>query len=177
VSVDQPTTYSFLYRPDDTDAFVTGNSSFVEIKEGGGAYDIAATWYVSTSVGTTKRWRVNDGDGIGGYSWIDSGLELIADSTYAFTIECYPATQSYDITIDNLQDASPAFTATDLWWFDASHSKPAGRLVFTHQVDGTLATRTYGYSLDSIVISAVPEPASLSLLAAAALLWPRRRRA
>lgn len=161
--VNASATYSFLYRPDDISSFAGGGASFIQIKDGGGIFsNSGVTWFIDSRGGTTKTWQVGNGDGIGGISGVDSGLQINAGDTYQFTIVSNPTTDTWDVTIDNLDDASGAFSTAGLGYvFD--NTQQAGNLVFLSQIS-TLGNFTYNYDYSVDSISIVPEPSSAALL-------------
>lgn len=94
----------------------------------------------------------------GGYSaanFINSGMAVTAGTTYSFTIINDPTTKKYSVSIF---DGVNTVSGSDLGW---RASTASSALAFNHKVN--TAGDSLTYSLDNIVIQAVPEPTSISL--------------
>ncbi|MEM1212604.1 MAG: PEP-CTERM sorting domain-containing protein [Planctomycetota bacterium] len=195
IDLTQPGTVSFLYRLDDASLFQTGGSSFIQILGGArwGFNRDEATWAIASVGGASRTWGVNDGNGLGGGTVTDTGLEIIEGDTFSFVIDADPIASTYEISITNL-DTGDSFTSTSPLGFAESQAgnnaqgDPLGNtfgesIWFVQQAfrAGTEAepiANTFAASIDSISITPIPEPASVVLIGMGAftLLSRRRRR-
>lgn len=184
VVLTEAATIQFYYRVDVDTAFAGGGATYVDIRGGGDRVGLdGSRWGIRTSNGTTKRWTVAHGAGDANFSninFIDTGVQLNVGDVYKFTIKSDPVSQTWDVNIDNISDANPAFAQTGLGYMD-SGSTLGGTLLFGSQIQGVNQAVTpeldseYTFSLDDIAIF-VPETASASLLLVAGALAARRHR-
>jgi hypothetical protein len=94
---------------------------------------------------------------------VNTGMDLVAGRIYDFDVTLYPALGKYDATIF---DGLSAFSAQGLTF----RSGLPGQYNYLHFGGSRSATDTsWAFSLDSVVISAIPEPATLTMLALAGL--------
>jgi len=164
VDINQAVTISFLYRLDDTSFFEGGGSSFVQINDGARwVWNIdEATWAITSSGGTSKTWAVADGAGNGTASFQGTGLAINQGDTYSFLIYSDPTTNTWDVTITNL-DTTDSYSTTGLG-YALDQATQGGSIRFLQQVTDEPSTpgTTFSASIDSIAI--VPEPSSIVLI-------------
>jgi hypothetical protein len=96
-----------------------------------------------------NRWAFNNGSSTGAISWVDSGMELVAGTTYSFSITSYPATKTYDVSIN---DGTTTVSQMGLNWRNTTNSPVSTVLAFNQRVSS--AADTVGYSLDNVRIEA-----------------------
>ena len=110
---------------------------------------------------------------VGGISeFIGSGIDLVSDKVYDFSITINPETKTWDVTVT---DGETTFTATDLGW-RTSLNAVGGVLNFGAQTATIGDVRTM--SIDNVRISQVPEPSVMALLFGCllnVLFWRKRR--
>lgn len=152
VDTDQPHIVSFLFRPEQFDS-----DSLYRIFERHGTAkgaDAATRWYLRAG---TDGWSVYDGDGDGGASGINTGMDLVEGRTYQVTITVDPTSYSYTVGIaDGVQ---------------ADYLSPT--LGFRNDTNLSRQIQWGGkddtgddliFSLDSIQITNIPEPGSMALM-------------
>ncbi len=122
------------------------------------------------------EWSFYDGDNDGvlsGDNNVDTDMALVAGGVYEFTITIDPDAKTYDATVS---DGTDSFTAPDLGW-RTSANYVGGNITFANWGYGGGDDRAF--SLDSLVISQVPEPSTavMAVLAIVSLagLGLRRR--
>jgi len=106
-----------------------------------------------------KKWALYNGaKNAGAYNaanWVDSGVDIAAGKTYAFTIGLHPASLTYDATIN---DETATVTVTNLGFRDNGFTIP-NTLIFNARIGN--ATNILAASLDTITISPHPVPSPL----------------
>lgn len=105
---------------------------------------------------------------------VSTGMDLVAGRIYNFEVWVYPQLGKYDATI---ADGFTSFSAKGLVFRNGS----VGEYNYLHFGGARSAGATsWAFSLDSIMVSQVPEPSAWVLLAAAfpaiPAAWARRRR-
>jgi hypothetical protein len=157
----RPHTVTFLYRPDDTNAFAAGGATYLEVADAEKRQGGARTWMLR-SVGTERKyWAAWDGKKDGQFNQdhaVKSKLEIVAGHTYQFRIEVDPAQRSYTAHITDT-NTGEAFASKTLGFF--SDRPNCGRLMFGVQLGNTdpeNATTTYTFSLDSIALRPAATP-------------------
>lgn len=158
VSLTSPTTFSFLFRPD------TGSSAdyryyIFDASAASASTGSICTWTIAAIGG---YWQVLNGNRAGGItSTITTPVALTLGTTYGFTVVTDPLTQTWGITISDV-NGTALYTNSSLG-FRSSATSLGGYLAFG-VADSTPATASsFGYSVDSIAI--VPEPGVASLAA------------
>lgn len=105
---------------------------------------------------------------------VNTGLDLVAGRVYDFEVWVYPQLGKYDASI---YDGFTSFAAKGLTFRNGT---PGQYNALHFGGSRSAANASWTFSLDSVVISAVPEPATLSMLAlgglALAASHARRRR-
>jgi hypothetical protein len=152
----QPHTVSFLYRPDDTQAFVAGGSSFVEVFDAPARSGGNRTWLIRSFGGENKQWAVWDGDGKGQYNpqhAVRTGMTIEAGHTYRMTVDVEPASNQYTVAIEDL-NSGEQFDSPSLGF--VTDGPVAGRLNFGVQIGDVGQPGTpgsYTFSLDAISLT------------------------
>ncbi len=146
--------------------------------------DETSSWF-ATALGTVTantslsgKWLFGDFDGSDTtWNWntkiVNSGIAVEANKVYSFTISLHPTTDTYDVAVT---DGTNSFSATDLGF--RNDAGPTGKLNWAMRLSDT--GDTGAFSLDSVNISTIPEPASLTILVTAVLglicyAWRKRR--
>ncbi|MEM1210731.1 MAG: PEP-CTERM sorting domain-containing protein [Planctomycetota bacterium] len=171
--LDQAGTFEFLFRVNDASTFAAGGFTFITFNDGGGLFANGSTWQITTTSGTTKRWLIN-----GGGSNEDSFLNIVEGTTYKFTINSDPVTQTFNVAIDADNDGMVDFQSADLAFLQ-DVDEHGGKLSFITQFGTGEVQSGLSYSLDSVSIQAaevIPEPASIGLISFGCLLAITRRR-
>lgn len=172
VDLTKPHTVSLRFRLNSstsgwTDQFGQDSLAIYDDTSGNLDFPQATTWSLSAS-------SYADGVNPPLTLWtrgVNTGMVLTQGVVYAVTIYNYPASRSFDITIDN---GSKVFSATGLPW-SANAQAVGGYLNIAGMAVDTPTVRQF--SIDSVSISGgVPEPTALGLLASAGLLVMCRRR-
>ncbi|HSI34485.1 MAG: PEP-CTERM sorting domain-containing protein [Phycisphaerae bacterium] len=188
VDIAQPYRVSLRYRFDGTMAEFTDFNDRLAIFGDTGAVTSSATsntWLLGVAGGNTGagagqsvfagRWYMFDNNGSNAFAtsnMVDTGLTLVGGREYAITVDVDPTTGTYDATIDD--GVNPAFTANDLTFRRGAGASAASW--FHVSGNATAATDNSAFSLDGVVISAVPEPSTAALLVIGAGLLGRRGR-
>ncbi len=117
--------------------------------------------------GIVGEWTLYDGANNGSLydgDFVDTDMALVAGGVYEFTLTIDPETQTYDAIVS---DGTDSFTAEDLGWRTAAKNVGGNITFATWGIDGG---DDRAFSIDSVVISQVPEP-STAVMAVLALVW------
>lgn len=149
--------------------------SFYDDVAGNSYFASSPTWIFGASSrtgGTTPKlnFEVIDGNRAGTGTAIDTGIALVAGTVYTFAVTTFPDSRSWEGTISN---GVTTFSRDNLGW-RSNVTSAGGFLNMRGAVSYSPKDRLF--SIDSVAITAVPEPAGLGVLAVSALLLVRRHR-
>lgn len=116
-------------------------------------------------------WRVTNGNGLGGSNDVNTGLAVVSGDTYHVEFKIDPATLTFILTLDNLDDAAPAYMSGTL------NTRNTSVVAMPYFFIGKQFNNIAGgdISFDSLLIS-VPTPVALPAgLALFGLIALRRR--
>jgi hypothetical protein len=128
--------------------------------------------------GVANNWVFHDGAGDGVFqnggagenALVSSGIALVLDHTYRFTIFDDPANSAYRVSVDDLDTAAPAFTSGVLGYRSTSTANP----FLNFGIRTSSLNDSGGFTVDNVVI--IPEPSSVLLSGLGLLLVFRRQR-
>lgn len=168
-------TISFNYRPDVTPSSV-GAETYTIFSAGVASASTFSNDYWQIA-GSNGGWYVYSGNGSGGVTQTATGISVVAGTTYQFTINVDPTTRTWSLF---LSDGTNSFTSLSQNFriTSANYVVPSNTFLEFGTSVGT-STRDLGFSVDSIVVSSVPEP-TVTALAGIGLLvlgcgWYQRR--
>lgn len=165
VKLNQAQTVSFLLRLDSSLATLDrfrlwdGTSTGALIETGSGEQ---ASWFIRTS---GSVWKFGNG-GVANANLVSSGISIVAGNVYRFTLDIDPATKSYVVTLVDLT-ADLSYTSPTLG-FASNVTQVGGNLNFG--VTKAAGDTPLAWSLDSVSVTAVPEPTSAALVGGGLLL-------
>ncbi len=173
---------SFDWRFDGNIAQFSANSDRLSIADGstGGNGESGATAFLIRAHGADRgtatglQWALYNGGqdnaaDIDDNLWVNSGMSFQAGVVYSFKIALDPVSRTYDVTI---KDGSTTVTVEDLGFWTSSNTV-AGTLNFMSRKSAGADNLAFSFDTVSIL---VPEPASLSLLGAGAVMMLSRLR-
>jgi MYXO-CTERM domain-containing protein len=194
VRLTQKHTVSWDFRIDESATSLTNNFNggndryqFFENPASGSTTATTNNWIVAAfganpSAGTAgfvaKHWEAYNAsptdNAFTAGSLVDSGIAIASGVTYHFDVTTDPASKTY--TLHLTSSAGESFTSASLNWrnFKDNPTAAGGFLQFGSGADASGEARSF--ALDSVTITAVPEPAAAGLLALFALPLVRRRR-
>lgn len=137
-------TMVFNVRMDDLGDFYGGNSLTgeriqlrTETSTGTTSHGTNGGWLIMASPGLSNdNWYVYEGNveafpnGFNRANFVDSGIPVVEGKVYTMMVTAYPATRTYDVTID---DGTTIFTYTGAEYRSIS-TNPADRLVFSNNM-------------------------------------------
>ncbi|CAN5780231.1 hypothetical protein BH09VER1_BH09VER1_17660 [soil metagenome] len=145
VDLTQPHQISFDFRPET----VNTAARFVLYSR------ITAPWHTTDSSdtwsiqGTSTGWKYNNGDGVGGATLTNTTFtSLIANRTYHFTINVYPATKTWSFKIS---DGTTTYTSPTAGF--RVNSTADGPHIHFGVTNSSTSSNTFNYSVDSIVVT------------------------
>lgn len=176
-----PVTISFDLRIDSL-ANWDANGDYISLHSSSGNYNVSGSssfiiraYGASPSAGQNgTEWLLYNGAGDGGAfstaNFVNSGMTLAAGTTYHFEITSFASTEMYNVSISN---GSTSVNFTNLGWRANAAAGLQTNLAFNNRESS--AGDAFGYSLDNINISGVPEP-SVALLGGLGVIGLLRRR-
>lgn len=165
LSLSQPLTYTFDFRPDAT-LFNASNQYLIFNRfgsSGSPTTDAADTWTIKSSgSGATATWSLSDGNRAGGVAaTVNTGMLITTGTVYHFTLNSDPTTQSWSVSIS---DGASTYTSGVLG-YRANVAADGSNLEFgASSING----HSVAFSVDSIAV--VPEPGTIALLGFGVLL-------
>jgi hypothetical protein len=187
VDTAQPHTISFDYRPQ-VSLPTSGGTNYSDIDNryqvfGSTSEDTGTgvnnTWVAIAAPGGTAagspqgvvagNWGFLSGStsstGFNNQTFVDSEIPMSPGTVYHFEITVYPATKSY---VGHISDGTNTFTSGSLLFRNQGTAPVVGDyLHFGRRQQGqntNPSSQPLGFSLDSVLIVAVPEPAGLLLM-------------
>lgn len=181
INLSQAFSYSFYFRTEDT--WTTANSAQYSIYSNptsAAGTSSGTSWSITSSPEVGSVWTFGDGNGSGGVTAVNSTMAVTAGTTYFFTINTNPVTETYTVSIVNTS-TEVTYTSGLLNWRNANTASNVESEYLTFMLKDTTtgSANTLGFSLDGISLSQVPEPSSFALLfggAALALACVSRRK-
>ena len=193
VSLSAPVRLKFDFRLD-TSALAAGE--FVTINMGGNSSPFSSTntafairaYGSNTGNATAGKWSFYNGttttNTASDNNWVSSSMDLVSGRVYSFTVDITPNASAaansgqigtYTVSIF---DGTSTVSSTALNW--RSNTATTVPTILNFHAKDNSATTSVGFSVDSISLAAVPEPASFAALSGLAILGfaaSRRRRA
>lgn len=174
-------TVAVKYRLDDTDlsGFTSGDDRlfvFDDITSVGPS--ASSPWAIGvwgapnaySGNAVAGKWAVYDGNS----HYTDTGVSLAVDTIYDFTIDLDPVNSEYSVTIDDGGGSPVTMSGLAFRSGTSLHGRPA--------LSGYASAigETRNFSFDSLTVSQVPEPATLTLLyggllSLLAYVWRKRK--
>lgn len=151
---------SFDFRADSFDNNMRFN--LADAKNRGAFYDSTATWVLSAYDG---YWHISNGT-----QFTSTGLPFAAGITYSISINENPMTRMWDVTISSssgsVQLNNLSFRTTS--WATATDPENGRWLTFSsseiiNASETSIGDLQASFSVDNIVISSIPEPATTAL--------------
>jgi len=140
------------------------------------------SWLVGVAAADSSSNFVPDGnwyvynyttnDAFSGANLVDTGIKLASLVTYSFVVDVNPGSKNYTVRIVGSDGSS--YTSGNLTFRNNSTIAATNTLVFGSVTGGTTDNTTF--SIDNVTIDGVPEPGSVMLLGAAAIVGLGRRR-
>lgn len=139
-----------------------------------------ASWLIR-NIREWDDWRFYDGKGTGAYNvdlFVETGVDFEVGVDYHFAIDVHPGTRTWDAEVTGYFDTGEVTskatglgfrTDTFMHWDTLNFG---GRM----QSPGGSVAESFTVSLDSLVVSQIPEPSTLVLLLLGMTLLPLRRR-
>jgi hypothetical protein len=159
------------------DYFTVSASNAVANSPSGSSSFIIRAYGATTGTATAGKWAFyNGGKNSAAFNaslFQSSTMSVVAGTTYQFTVDVNPLTGTYAATID---DGTSSVSATALGFRSATFTS---RNVLNFDSAKSVATDTFGYSIDTVSIAAIPEPSTYAVLVgfgAIGLTALRRRR-
>jgi len=151
VDLTQPLVYTIDYRVDyaaATDFQYVILSSTVAAN----ATSSNDTWYIKSTL--TNGWQV------GG---TNTGISVVVGDVYRFTITVNPSSKNYIATVADLT-AGTSYTTTTIAFRNTTAASDGSYLCFGIRDDAYNASDTFGFSIDNISITSIPEPSTIAYL-------------
>ncbi len=172
VDLNKTFSISFLFRPDTTFTDPTQQQYFMFANDSTSQYGTSSgdTWEIMSSSAISSTWIVGGAN---------TNITVVQGNVYSFVINTNPVSSSYTVTVKDLT-ANVSFTSESLSYRSGSVTTESPILYFGARgtANSNKPSYTTAFSLDSISVTQVPEPASLGVAAfGAGLLIARKRRA
>jgi len=131
------------------------------------------TWFLQLR-GAAGNLTVRARNGTG---QVDTASAIAIGTDYGFQVVSNPTTKTYSYSITNLATSGVVASGTNLGWWNGSASAHGGVFNTIVGLEGNNIGDGVAFSLDSVAISAIPEPSTYALLGLGlgALVWLRRR--
>ena len=156
IDLSQEMTYHFYFRPENS---VADADYFIYSRVGSPAVgsDSNATWLIYNS-GTT--WRFSNGNGVGGFTTVDTGVEVAAGVVYEFTVVSNPVDNTYTA---NISSSEGDYSSSTLNYRNTSNVEGEYLQYAIRDNDPANADEVY-FSVDNIGVTQIPEANATAML-------------